>query len=342
MAANGRSPSIADVAALAGVSHQTVSRVLNDHPNVREQTRMRVRAAIAELGYRPNQAARALARGQANLIGIVAPATTLYGPTMMRTSIEQQAADAGYGVSVSTVRSLDQASLTEAVSRLLDQRVGGVVVIAPVPAVLAAVEAVPKGFPLVLIDGDPTESVPTASVDQVTGARLATEHLLAQGHRTVWHVCGPQETFDARDRIVGWRQALEAAGADVPPLITGDWSAQSGFDAGQMLARMSDVTAVFTANDQMALGVLRALAEHGVSVPSEVSVVGFDDLPESAFYEPPLTTVRQEFTEVAVLALRSLIAQMDGQDVRGHDSVAPELVTRASVAPPSPARLAAR
>lgn len=332
--ASARVPSMADVAALAGVSHQTVSRVLNEHPNVRDQTRLRVMAAIQELGYRPNQAARALARGHSDLIGIVAQVSTLYGPTAMRTSIEESAAELGYGVSVSSVRNLDQQSLTKAVNRSLDQRASGIVLIAPVQAALVAIEAIPRGFPLILVDGDRTQPTPSVSVDQVKGAMVATQHLLDAGHSTVWHVSGPSEIFDARDRIEGWRTALVSAGAEVPPLITGDWSPQSGFDAGQMLARVPAATAVFAGNDQMALGIISALRTHGIRVPQDVSIVGFDDLPESAFYDPPLTTVRQDFIEVAHRALGYLISQIDGNGLPQPDAVAPELVVRSSVAPP--------
>lgn len=330
-----RSPAMTDVARLAGVSHQTVSRVLNGHPNVKEQTRLRVRAAIAELGYRPNRAARALVTGRSQLIGIVALNSTLYGPSSLLAAFEQAAAEAGFAVSVGSVGRLDRESIAGAVDRHLDQRVAGLVVIAPVASAGEALEEIATGVPLVTIDGDPRRAHALVTVDQVAGARAATRHLLQAGHRTVWHVSGPADWYDAAGRIEGWRQALEEAGAEVPPLLPADWSAAAGYAAGQMLARMPEVTAVFTANDHLALGLLRALSERGRRVPHDLSVVGFDDVPEAAFFIPPLTTVRPAFDAVAQAGLDLLLAQMvDTADPDNRIVIAPSLVKRESVAPP--------
>src|SRR4051812_43584877 len=324
-----------DVARLAGVSHQTVSRVLNDHPNVREQTRLRVRAAIAELGYRPNRAARALVTGRSQLLGVVAQNSTLYGPASLLAAFEQAAAEAGFAVSVGSVGRLDRESIAGAVERHLDQRVAGLVVIAPVKSADDALEGMPVGVPLVTIDGNPQRSHTLVTVDQAVGARAATEHLLAAGHRTVWHISGPVDWYDAAWRIEGWRGALEDAGAEVPPLVTADWSASSGYDAGRMLARMPEVTAVFAANDHQALGLLRAFSEHGRRVPHDVSVVGFDDVPEAAYFIPPLTTVRPDFDAVAQAGLDLLLAQLaDEATPPTRVVIAPTLVERSSVAPP--------
>jgi DNA-binding LacI/PurR family transcriptional regulator len=325
-----------DVARLAGVSHQTVSRVLNDHPNVREQTRLRVRAAIAELGYRPNRAARALVTGRSQLIGIVAQNSTLYGPASLLAALEQTAAEAGFAVSVGSVGKLDRESVAGAVGRHLDQRVAGLIVIAPLVSASDALAGLPVEVPMVTIDGDPVRSAALVTVDQVAGARAATAHLLDAGHRTVWHVSGPPGWFDSTGRIDGWRETLQRAGAEVPPPIAGDWSAASGYAAGQMLARMPEVTAVFAANDSQALGVLRALSERGRRVPQDVSVVGFDDLPEAAYFIPPLTTVRPDFAAVARAGLDMLLARIAGEpDVATRAVVAPSLVVRDSVAAPS-------
>ena len=337
-----RRPAMTDVARLAGVSHQTVSRVLNDHPNVKEQTRLRVRAAIAELGYRPNRAARALVTGRSQLIGVVAQNSTLYGPASMLAAFEQAAAEAGFAVSVGSVRRLDRKSVAAAVDRHLDHRVAGLVVIAPVVSAAEALEDMPAGVPLVTVDGDPRSARALVTVDQVAGAQAATQHLLDAGHRTVWHVCGPADWFDAAGRVDGWRQTLLAAGAEVPPLVAADWSAAEGYRAGQMLARMPEVTAVFAANDHLALGILRALYERGRRVPRDVSVVGFDDVPEAAYFIPPLTTVRPAFDEVAKAGLDLLLAQLDdaaapgaGAAAPGRAVLAPRLITRDSVAPPA-------
>ncbi|MEU6020034.1 LacI family DNA-binding transcriptional regulator [Micromonospora sp. NPDC047134] len=324
-----------DVARLAGVSHQTVSRVLNGHPNVREQTRLRVQAAIAELGYRPNRAARALVTGRSQVIGVVAQNTTLYGPASLLAALEQTAAEAGFAVSVGSVSDLDHRSISAVVERHLAHRVAGIVVIAPVESAGEALERLPHDVPLVTVDGDPRRPMPLVTVDQAAGARAATQHLLDAGHRTVWHVSGPSDWFDSAGRIEGWRAALLAAGVEIPPLVPADWSAAAGYRCGQMLARMPDVTAVFTANDHLALGVLRALHEHGRRVPDDISVVGFDDVPEAAYFIPPLTTVRPDFVAVARASLEMLLAQIESDSGGAlRETIAPSLVSRQSVAPP--------
>ncbi|MFY1636798.1 LacI family DNA-binding transcriptional regulator [Solwaraspora sp. WMMB335] len=324
-----------DVARLAGVSHQTVSRVLNGHPNVREQTRLRVRAAIAELGYRPNRAARALVTGRSQVIGVVAQNSTLYGPASLLAAFEQAAGAAGFAVNVGSVRSLDRQSIAEVVDRHLDQRVAGLVVIAPVVSAGEAVEQVPTGVPLVTIDGDPQRNTALVTVDQAVGARAATRCLLDAGHETVWHVSGPADWFDSAGRISGWEAELREAGAEVPPVVSADWSAASGYRAGQMLARMRDVTAIFAANDHLALGILRALHERGRRVPGEVSIAGFDDVPEAAYFIPPLTTVRPDFDAVARASLDLLLRQIESGARSGERyTIEPTLVVRDSVAPP--------
>ncbi|MFC4852401.1 LacI family DNA-binding transcriptional regulator [Actinophytocola glycyrrhizae] len=324
-----------DVARLAGVSHQTVSRVLNGHPNVREQTRLRVRAAIAQLGYRPNKAARALVTGRSQLIGVIAQNSSLYGPASLLAAFELAAAEAGFSVSLRRVKVLDRASIASAVEHHRDSRVAGIVAIAPTASANEALADVPAGVPLVTIDGDPARATPLVTVDQTAGAFLATRHLLDAGHSTVWHVSGPADWFDSAGRVRGWTQALEAAGAEVPPLVAADWSAAAGYRAGQMLARMPEVTAVFAANDHLALGLLRAMSERGRRVPHDLSVVGFDDVPEAAYFIPPLTTVRPDFDAVARETLGLLLAQVgEGEVAAAQRTIAPTLVSRDSVGPP--------
>ncbi len=323
-----------DVARVAGVSHQTVSRVLNEHKNVSDKTRTRVRAAIAELGYRPDRAARALVTGTTQVIGVVAQNSTLFGPASMLAAFEEAAQATGFTVTVGRVRELDTSSITAAVERHLDQRVAGLVVIAPVTSAGPALEQLPEHIPLVTLDGDPHRSSTLVTVDQEAGARAATDLLLAAGHRTVWHISGPAHWYDAAGRARGWAESLRAAGAEIPPQLTGDWSASSGYENGQLLARMPEVTAVFTANDHIALGLLRALHEHGRRVPEDVSIVGFDDVPEAAHFWPPLTTVRPDFYAAAVAALDLLLARINGESTPTRRMVAPELIQRASVGPP--------
>ena len=186
-------------------------------------------------------------------------------------------------------------------------------------------------MPVVAVEAGPDEAVPVVAVDQFAGAAAATRHLLELGHPTVWHVAGPSDWLEARQRVEGWRTTLEAAGADVPPLSTGDWSARSGYEIGRQLLTVPDISAVFMANDQMALGLLRSLHEAGRDVPRDISVVGFDDIPEAPYFTPPLTTVRQDFAAVGRRSVVRLLAEMEsGTRSSTRETVAPELIVRAS------------
>jgi DNA-binding LacI/PurR family transcriptional regulator len=327
---------MADVARLAGVSHQTVSRVINDSAHVRPETRRRVLAAMRTLDYRPNPAARALVTGRSRTLGVVSFDTTLYGPASTLFAIEQAAHAAGYFITIVSLLAMDRAAVLGAVDRLRVQGVDGILVITPQEGAAEAVLNLPSAVPVVAVEAGRPGSVPLVAVDQFAGAVSATQLLLDLGHRTVWHVAGPPDFLEAQQRVEGWRATLEAAGAEAPPVLTGDWSPRSGYEVGRRLAEDSGVTAVFVANDQMALGVLRALHERGRSIPREISVVGFDDIPEAQYFMPPLTTVRQDFGEVGRSSLRLLLDLMRSE--RGHPpsrlTIAPELVVRRSTAPP--------
>ena len=329
-----RLPKMTDVALRAGVSHQTVSRVVNDHPNVAAPTRERVLAAISELGYRRNPQARALVTQRSQTIGVVTRDTTLYGPASTLLAIELAARTAGYRVSIASARLADPESVAEAVEELVGAAVDGLVVVAVGDALPATVDGLGGRTPVVVV-GAEVGGVSSVRVDQEVGARLATEHLLDLGHDTVHLVTGPLETLDACGRLDGWRAALTDAGAPVPEPVSGDWSARSGHAAAERLLEGSHVGAVFVSNDQMALGLLRGLHERGLSVPDDVSVVGFDDIPEAEFFTPPLTTVRQHFTEVGGQALAALLSAVDHPDPQPAARViAPTLVVRASTARP--------
>jgi DNA-binding LacI/PurR family transcriptional regulator len=324
-----------DVAQVAGVSHQTVSRVLNGHPSVTDATRKRVQDAVHELGYRPNSAARALATGRSRVLGLVSNGSVLHGPVSTLYAVEEAARAAGYTVTVASAPSTDPGGLVDAVTRLQKQGVDGVVVIAPLRSGADRLAALGEQLPLVVVEGSPQGGLEFVANDHESGARAATEHLLGLGHTTVWHVAGQAGRFETGQRIDGWSAALAAAGAEAPPVLPGDWSARSGYEAGRILARMPEVTAVFTANDSTALGLLRALGERGRRVPEDVSIVGFDDVPEAAYYSPPLTTVRQDFAAVGREALAALLGQVEsGAPVSGRGRIATSLVVRCSTAPP--------
>ncbi len=320
-----------DVATAAGVSHMTVSRVLNGSARVSPQTRAKVEEALRELGYRPNAAARALATGRSGQLSVVFFDTTLYGPASALFAIEQAARREGYSVSIVSLPRIDTDTLRDAVAMLRAQAVAGTIIVAPHTSAAAALRVVPPDLPTVVVGGADA-SLPLVGIDQETGARRATEHLLELGHETVWHVAGPGTWVDARGRVRGWRKALQRAGVSAPPPLTGDWSARSGFEAGQQLAADASVTAVFVANDHMALGVLRAMELAGRRVPRDVSVVGFDDVPESPYYPPALTTVRQDFDAMGVQALATLLARMNGDEPARRELLTPDLIVRDSTA----------
>ncbi len=326
-----RRPAVmADVAQLAGVSHQTVSRVLHDSPHVRSDTRERVLAAIRQLDYRPNSVAQALVTGRSKTLGVVSFDTTLYGPASTLLGIEQAAHDAGYAVSVSSLRSLNRGTVLAAIQRLRDQGVDGVAVIAPLRAGVDALRHLRPDFAVVAVEAGPDASIPVATVDQAAGAAAATRHLLNLGHKTVWHLAGPTDWKEAEERVEGWRSVLKAAGVPIPAALRGDWTARSGYELGRTLLQIPEMTAVFVANDQMALGLLRRLHEAGREVPRDLSVVGFDDIPEAAYFTPPLTTVRQDFAELGRRCLNMLLARIEGEPVTNRVVVPPELVVRGS------------
>jgi DNA-binding LacI/PurR family transcriptional regulator len=339
VAADGRlrrAPGMHDVGRLAGVSHQTVSRVLNDHPSVREETRQRVLDAIAQLGYRRNTAARALVTHKSATIGVVTAASPLFGPSSTLLSVEWAARDAGYFVSVASVRMQDRAGLDRSLDHFLGQSVEGVVVIAPQDFAAEAVAAAAGQIPTVVI-ADEAPGLPhmhTVSVDQAVGAELATSHLIGQGHQTIAHLSGPLDWFDARSRRQGWERALESVGLPRGPLLHGDWNPESGYRAGLKMVAEGLPDAVFAANDGMALGLLRAFRESRVSVPARISVVGFDDIVGSAYYSPPLTTVRQDFEALGVLAVETLRELLSSAGtVSAVRKILPTLVVRDSSRP---------
>ncbi len=327
----GRSIGVRDVAVRAGVSRQTVSRVLNDHPDVAPETQERVRAAMAELGYRMNNAARALGTRRSRTLGVLASDALQYGPSRSLAALEASAREAGYWVSAAFADAADAEAVVAAVDHLVVQGVEGIVVVAPHAQTLEALAALRIGVPVVTLHSAGLGET-GLSVDQVAGARLAVAALADAGHTRIAHLAGPTDWLEAESRADGFAAELAARGLTPGPVIAGDWSAGSGHAAVEAVRR-SGVTAVFAANDQMALGLLSALHEAGLGVPDDVSVVGFDDTPDAAYYWPALTTVRQDFDELARRAVAAVIG--DGAAAPSDlAAVAPVLVSRASIAPP--------
>lgn len=329
------SASMADVAQLAGVSSQTVSRVSNGYAGVNEETRRQVLAAMKELGYRPNSAARALKRGEFRTIGVITFTLSTTGNVRTLEAIATSAAAEGYAVTLLPVAMPTQDEVRGAFSRLEELAVDAVIVIMEVHLLDAATVTLPPHVQVVVVDSDAGDRYTVVDTDQSGGTRTAVQHLLDLGHRTVWHLGGPEGSFAAQRRTDAWRATLIEAGRTIPPLVRGDWSAESGYRAGLELAARDECTAVFAANDQMALGLLRALHERGRRVPEDVSVIGFDDIPEASSFLPPLTTLHQDFAEVGRLCVEAVLRNMRlGGAQRGTTLVPTRLVPRSSTAPP--------
>lgn len=331
-------PSIADVAQLAGVSAQTVSRVANASRHVSPTTRARVQRAMVELGYSPNRAARALRSGHFRLIGMLTQQIQRTGETLTAGGVIEAASNAGYSVCTIQVEHPEVDDVSGAVARLSHQAIDGLVI---VQAGTASPEhlALPAGMPIAVSDSTLVGLHPSASADQVGGVRAAITHLLSLGHRTVHHVTGPRDSQSALAREAAWAETLQAADIAPPAPIDGDWSAHAGYAAGHQLAADPTVTAVFCANDEVAIGVMRALAEHGKRVPADVSVVGFDGIELAEFTTPPLTTVRQDFHAAGSAMVKLILEQVKYGLADGtRRLVLPtELVVRGSTAPPPPA-----
>jgi DNA-binding LacI/PurR family transcriptional regulator len=325
-----KAANIRQVALLAGVSHMTVSRVINEHPSIASATRQRVLEAMRELNYRPNSVARALASRRTRRLGVIVDSVVEFGPGSTLRAIEDAAHDRGYTVSSIA---LDQ-SMTphDAVESLAVIGIDALCLITPRTDSIDLLREGSAGLPTLVVKPEPDDDLLTVSVDQRHGAELAMRHLIELGHREILHVAGPIDWLDARARQEAWRTQLEAIGAPVGEVSVGDWTSDSGYAIGRGIPE--HVTAVFAANDRMALGLIHALTEAGVRVPQDVSVVGFDDVPDARHFLPPLTTVRQDFRALGRLSVEVLLAELEGESVPQRALIEPELVVRHSTAPP--------
>jgi DNA-binding LacI/PurR family transcriptional regulator len=328
---------MADVARAAGVSHQTVSRVLNGFQWVAEPTRLRVMEAVERLGYRRNMAARALASNRTNVIGVVVVNPNLFGPSGALLGIEQAAREAGYWVSVASLARVDAAHMTAAVDHFRDQGVDGTVVIAPNQLALDASAAAVGSSPAVMLTASASDAhpFPSVDIDHEAGARLAVGHLIGLGHQRIAHFAGPRVEFHAQCREQGWRVMLKRHGLKPGPLLRGSWEPDAGYQLARALVDRPGErpTAVFVANDLAAIGALRGFAEAGWRVPEDISVVGFDDVPGVGQLRPPLSTVRQDLSELGRQAFGLLLGVIGGQAEPGHLALPPQLVVRDSSGP---------
>lgn len=332
---------IRDVAKAAGVSPMTVSRVLNDRPDVSPQTRKRVQKVIDDLGYAPSAIARSLSHGRSNTIGVVSSGLAFYGPSRTLIGIERQANALGYSLMIRLLHNPVESRGEEALNDLIANQVAGVIwALAEIGDrrewLYERLEGEP--MPVVLLNSKPRPNTSVVAVDNKLGGKLAAAHLVERGCQRIGIITGPEAWWEAREREAGWREALEEAGQTHENDLKeqGDWTAASGHKALQrLLEREPGLDAVFVANDSMALGAIQAAADCGRSVPQDLAIVGFDDIPESAFFSPPLTTIRQDLLDVGCQAVELLHEQLEALRAERMVSaqvaiIKPQLVIRRS------------
>jgi DNA-binding LacI/PurR family transcriptional regulator len=306
-----RSANIFDVARLAGVSHQTVSRVLNDSPSVRDSTRERVRHAIKQLRYEPSPAARALVTRRSRTLGMLTAGSADFGPASIQVHFNDAASAARYAVLTATAAESDVLAARTALEALLRQNVEAVLLVLLNASTLEGLRSLDLGVPVVAIAAGAGRGPLTVSIDQYGGARAAVRHLLDAGYREIVHVAGPTDHPDAQERLRGWADELASSGVARGPLYQADWTSATGHRVGMDLLVQPGRTGVFAGNDQTALGVMAALTKRGIRIPDEVGIVGFDDVPEAEFYTPALSTVRQDFEALGRSALRRILDVID-------------------------------
>jgi DNA-binding LacI/PurR family transcriptional regulator len=362
-----RAATIFDVARLAGVSHQTVSRVVNELPNVRPATRQRVEHAIQQLRYRPSPAARALVTRRSRTIGLITSGGADFGPSSISLSFNRAAREARYAVSIASIVEHDPTSMRSALELLVRQNVEAIVLIAARTSMIDEAQSIEVGVPLVATASADRSGLHTVSIDHYAGARLAVRHLIELGHREIRHLSGPADSIDAAERVRGWRDELAAHRLRVVEPAVGDWTPSSGYRFGLELAAdiardapasgagsspatgsngptgpaersgssaLDRATGVFTGNDQMALGLVHAITSAGLAAPRDLSIVGFDDIPEAEHFLPPLTTLRQDFTGFGRDLMSTVLAVLGDTDASDPAPRVPELVVRDSTARP--------
>jgi LacI family transcriptional regulator len=336
---------IRDVAAAAGVSHQTVSRVINDRPDVAEETRQRVWHVIEELGYQPSAIARSLIQQRSFTLGVVIAGLKYVGPSRTLNGITKQSEEMGYTLLLKELPRFDTNDVEPLLNSLRARQVDGIIWAVPeIGSNRDWLQSQPPELPIpmIFLTMQTRSDLFVVSVDNYTGGRIATEHLLEQGYRHIGHISGPLDWWEARQRKAGWQDALSEIGAQVADnhWEPGNWSSASGEQAiRKLLDGYPEMEAVFVANDQMALSVLQVACEKGLQVPQDLAVVGFDGIPETAYYWPPLTTVYQDQQKLGCTAVRELVQiieanQQDKAVVEPKTiSLQPELIARQSSVP---------
>ncbi|AZI59401.1 LacI family DNA-binding transcriptional regulator [Nakamurella antarctica] len=311
----------------------TVSRVMNDYPGIKPETRQRVLDVVEQMGYRPNMVARSLATQRTKRIGVLVESAVEFGESDMVRAIETAARAVGYSVTSVAVRDNDM-SPQDAIAHLTSQGVDALCVVAPRSSSVAALRQITVSVPVLVVKSDKDPTFLTVSADQQQGTNLVVDHLAGLGHRDILHIAGPLDWLDARGRERAFHARVKSWGMRERAIVIGDWTADFGYDFSRTITKVPEYTAIFAANDDMALGVIHGLHDNGISVPKDMSVVGFDDLPTSRHFLPPLTTVRQDFRALGAKVMDVLRAALENREIPQRSKIATELIVRQSTAQP--------
>lgn len=329
-------PTMLDVAELAGVSYQTVSRVINNHPYVSDEARQKVQEAIATLGYRPSKAATRLRSKSSKTIAIILYGSWFHGPVQMALNVEMAAKTSGFDVILTNVTETQQ-QVTQALHYVKDWSVDGIIMIIPAYGLNAhQITSLCEDIPVVCIDSHRALNLPAVSLDERHGTQQVVEHLIGLGHTRFCEISGPLNWYSGYVRHQACLDILRAHGLAEPIHVEGNWSTPGGYQAIRRLIEQGHTfSAVIAANDSMALGAYRALHEAGLTVPQDVSVVGFDDMLEAAYFTPPLTTVRHNYIQLGTQAFEYLMQLMDDPETEVQQQfITPKLIVRESTAVP--------
>jgi LacI family transcriptional regulator len=328
---------ISDVAEKAGVSKQTVSRVINDRPNVADHTRGRIKDVIEKLGYHPDPIARSM-RGSSHTLGCITPNLSDYKFSSIVQAAQAEARKMGFFLLTGSAQT--EYDVQPLLNEILSRRVDGLLVINPRDddRYIYLLPLIEQGVPIVYIKNTPVdENVSAVSLDDETGGYMATQYLIQLGHTNIAAIQGLTNEECTKGRLAGFRKAFHEAGLQINPgiLANGDWTASSGNQAiKDLLKNGEDFSAVFAHNDRMAVGAIRALRESGRRVPDDVSVIGYDDIPLSSYFDPPMTTVRQPIEEFGRIGAQILIEALDNRYFKPRIvRLAPELIIRKTCAP---------
>ncbi len=328
-------PTISDVAKLSGVSYQTVSRVINDHPYVSKEARQRVQAAIEALGYRPSKAATKLASKSSKIIATVLYGSWVPGLAEIALNVELAAKTSGFDVILINITE-PKKQLADELENVKAWAVDGIILIVPVQSLsFEEVQAICEDTPFVFIDSPQAPATPSVIIDEAYGTQELVEHLIHLGHTRFGEISGPLEWLNAQIRHQACIDAFEAHELILPVHVEANWTVSGGYRAAKkLLAEHPTLSAIITANDSMALGVMRALHEAGLAVPQDVSLVGFDDIPEAAYFTPPLTTVRRNLIQLGMAGFEYLMRRMDEVDTPPQQQIIlPRVMFRSSTRP---------